>query len=169
MVSFIFVLFKNHPPWPMCTPHKHCAPDLNVTGMLWTGLNNNNTKMNKKIEKEKKLKSGKETEIRKVRKRRSRSLPESKYPVYYIINSFPLSCIFLKKCSEAVEHILLLTGYKWIWFALEPLRPLINQRTLTIGGSITVRLTSCLTGVDWTKQVKVMLIQHKQSSRTQTK
>ena len=39
-----------------------------------------------------------------------------------------------------------------------------NQRTLTIGGSITVWLTSCLTGLDLTKQVKLLLIEHKQSS-----
>ena len=38
------------------------------------------------------------------------------------------------------------------------------QRTLTIWGSITVQLTSCLTGLDSTKQVKLMLIKHKQSS-----
>ena len=36
------------------------------------------------------------------------------------------------------------------------------------GGSITVRLTSCLTGLDLTKQVKLMLIHHKQSNRIQT-
>ena len=37
---------------------------------------------------------------------------------------------------------------------------MINQRTLTIGGSITLRLT-CLTGLDLTKGVKLLLIQHK--------
>ena len=31
-------------------------------------------------------------------------------------------------------------------------------------GSITVLLSSCLTGLDSTKQVKLMLIQYKQSS-----
>ena len=31
-------------------------------------------------------------------------------------------------------------------------------------GGITVRLTSCLTSLDSTKQVKVLLIHHKQSS-----
>ena len=36
-----------------------------------------------------------------------------------------------------------------------------NQRILTIGGSITVQLTSCLTGLDLTKQVKLELIQFK--------
>ena len=39
-----------------------------------------------------------------------------------------------------------------------------GQRTLTIGGSITVWLTSYLTGVESTKQVKLILIQQKQSS-----
>ena len=38
----------------------------------------------------------------------------------------------------------------------------IVQRTLTLWGNITVRLTSCLTGLDLTKQVKVLFIQHKQ-------
>ena len=37
----------------------------------------------------------------------------------------------------------------------------LNQRTLTIGGSLTVQLTSCLTGSDLTKQVKLWLIQYK--------
>ena len=37
-----------------------------------------------------------------------------------------------------------------------------SQRTLVIGGSITVRLTSFLTGLNSTKQVQLMLIQHKQ-------
>ena len=41
--------------------------------------------------------------------------------------------------------------------------------TLTIGGSISVLLTSCLTGLDSTKQVNLLLIQHKQSSWIQTK
>ena len=35
-------------------------------------------------------------------------------------------------------------------------------------GSITVQLTSCLTGFDLTKQVKLMLIQQKQSCWNQT-
>ena len=45
------------------------------------------------------------------------------------------------------------------------------QRTLTyfIRGNITVQLTSCLTGLDSTKQVNMLLIQHKQSSWFQTK
>ena len=38
------------------------------------------------------------------------------------------------------------------------------QRTLTIVESITVRLTSCLTGLDLTKQVKLLFIQHKEIS-----
>ena len=37
------------------------------------------------------------------------------------------------------------------------------QRTLTIGGSITVSLTSCLTGLDLTIQVNLLFIQHKES------
>ena len=44
----------------------------------------------------------------------------------------------------------------------------LDQRTLTIGGCITVRLTSCLTGLNSTNQVKLLLIQHKQEvSRTE--
>ena len=40
------------------------------------------------------------------------------------------------------------------------------SRTLTyfVKGSITVSLTSCLTGLDSTKQVNMLLIQHQQSS-----
>ena len=42
----------------------------------------------------------------------------------------------------------------------------MEQRTLTLflRGSITVQLTSCLTGLDLTKFVNFYLIQHKQSS-----
>ena len=45
-----------------------------------------------------------------------------------------------------------------------------RQRTLTyfIRGSITVRLTSCLTGLDLAEQVNLLLIKHKQSSWIQT-
>ena len=43
------------------------------------------------------------------------------------------------------------------------------QRTLTIGGSITVQLTFSLTGLDSAKQLKLMLIHHKQSSIIKTK
>ena len=41
----------------------------------------------------------------------------------------------------------------------------VNQRTLTdfVRGSITALLTSCLTGLDSTKQVNLLLIQLKQS------
>ena len=42
------------------------------------------------------------------------------------------------------------------------------QRPLTIWGSITVQLTSCLTGLDSTKKVNMFLIQHKQSDWIQT-
>ena len=38
-----------------------------------------------------------------------------------------------------------------------------KQRTLNIGGSITVWLTFCLTGLDLTKPVKQLLIQHRKS------
>ena len=38
------------------------------------------------------------------------------------------------------------------------------HRILTIGGSITVQLTSCLTGLDLTNQAKMLFIQQKQSS-----
>ena len=41
-----------------------------------------------------------------------------------------------------------------------------NQRTLTIGGSINVQLTSCLTGLDLTKQGMLMLIQQKQAAKS---
>ena len=44
----------------------------------------------------------------------------------------------------------------------------VNQRALTIEGSITVWLASCLTGLDLAKQVKLLFIHHKQSSRIQT-
>ena len=40
----------------------------------------------------------------------------------------------------------------------------IDKSANTIGGSMTVWLTSCITGLDQTKQVKLMLIQHKQNS-----
>ena len=40
----------------------------------------------------------------------------------------------------------------------------LHQRTPTIGWSIAVQLTSCLTGLDLTEQVKLFFIQHKQSS-----
>ena len=43
-----------------------------------------------------------------------------------------------------------------------------KQRTLTMAGSITLWLTPCLTGLHWTKQLKLLLIQHKQSSWIQT-
>ena len=43
------------------------------------------------------------------------------------------------------------------------------NREHTIGGNITVQLTYCLIGLDLTKQVKLFLIQHKQSSRIHTK
>ena len=43
-------------------------------------------------------------------------------------------------------------------------RRVFTQRTLTIGGSIIVRLTSCLSSSDLTKQLNVLFIQHKQSS-----
>ena len=45
----------------------------------------------------------------------------------------------------------------------EPL-PRYSQKTLTIWESIAGWLTSCWTGLDLTKEVKLMLIQHKQSS-----
>ena len=40
----------------------------------------------------------------------------------------------------------------------------LNQRTLTIGESIFVWLTSCLTCLDLTKQVKLLFNRPKQSS-----
>ena len=40
----------------------------------------------------------------------------------------------------------------------------LSQRTLIIGGSISVWLTSCLTDLDSTKQANQLLIRHKQSS-----
>ena len=49
------------------------------------------------------------------------------------------------------------------------LRPI--QRTLTcfVMGSVNVRLTSCLTGLDSATQVNMLLIVHKQSRRVQSK
>ena len=44
-----------------------------------------------------------------------------------------------------------------------------KQKALTIGRSITVRLTYCLTGLDLTEQVKLLFIQHKQSRWIQAK
>ena len=44
-----------------------------------------------------------------------------------------------------------------------------NQRTLTMRESNTVGLISCLTGLDSTKQVKLLLIQRNQSSWILTK
>ena len=38
-----------------------------------------------------------------------------------------------------------------------------NQRTLNIGGSITERLTSCLTGLALTNEVKHLFISQKQT------
>ena len=37
-------------------------------------------------------------------------------------------------------------------------QPTPHQRTLTIGGSITVRLTYCLTGLELAKQVKLFFV-----------
>ena len=55
-----------------------------------------------------------------------------------------------------------------IQFSLVPMDVIIgqslNQRTLVLGGSITVWLTSGLSGLDLTKKVKLMFIKHKQSS-----
>ena len=43
-----------------------------------------------------------------------------------------------------------------------------SQWTITIGGRITLLLTSCLTGFDLTEQVKLLFNQHKKSSWIQT-
>ena len=53
-----------------------------------------------------------------------------------------------------------------IYHGADPVSYLFQQRTLTyiVSGSITVHLTSCLTGLDSTKQVNMLLIQLKQSS-----
>ena len=71
-------------------------------------------------------------------------------------------------------------GKKLMTLGIEPkvasmicgFRPLSHtrQRTLTyfIKGSINVQLTYCLTGLDATKQVYLLLIQHKQSSLIKT-
>ena len=45
----------------------------------------------------------------------------------------------------------------------------LGQNPYTLGESITVQLTTCLTGLDSIKTVKLMLIQHKQCSLIQTK
>ena len=58
-----------------------------------------------------------------------------------------------------IHHLvtLLLVSLKALLRSQVAIRLLV-QRTLTIGGSITVWLTSCLTGLDLTKQVKLFLI-----------
>ena len=96
------------------------------------------------------------------------------------------------ECLQNISDPLLFAGmtklflnYPWtgpnIWkpivdghFAKDPVGGALSnhfskQRTLTIAGSITVQLTSCLTGLDSTKQVKLMVNQQKQSSLIQTK
>ena len=65
-----------------------------------------------------------------------------------------LTCLSLTLTNENVEHFF---------------RYICTHSTNTITsssreGSITVWLTSCLTGLDLTKQVIMLLIQHKQSS-----
>ena len=41
-----------------------------------------------------------------------------------------------------------------------------RQRTITIGGGFTVRLTSSLTGLDLTNQVKLIVIQHSKAAES---
>ena len=71
-------------------------------------------------------------------------------------------------------YINFLLFYKHISLPLGLLLILKHQRahklrTLTKGGSFTVQLYSCLTGLYLTKQVKLLFIQHKQSSCMQLK
>ena len=42
----------------------------------------------------------------------------------------------------------------------------VVQRTLTMRGSITVRLNSCLTRLELTKQVKLLFIQQKKAAES---
>ena len=64
---------------------------------------------------------------------------------------------------EILVHILGLTRFGDFWLLLAENTHLLRK------GSITVWMTSCLTGLDLTKQAKLMLIQHKPSSLSQTK
>ena len=72
------------------------------------------------------------------------------FVIYIVIISY---CIIAKMCSRNLIFGSRLTQRRYC----------LQQRTLTIGGNIIVRLTSCLTGLDLTKEVKLMLIKHKQS------
>ena len=53
--------------------------------------------------------------------------------------------------------------------SFEPSRtPAMPNQTFFLRVSITVQLTSCLTGLDWTKQVNLFQIQYTESRRIQT-
>ena len=66
----------------------------------------------------------------------------------------------IKKCrgGQIIIHFDPSLGHKIGKFVLGTL---LDQRTLTIRESITVRMSSCLTGLDMTKQVKLLFIKHK--------
>ena len=69
----------------------------------------------------------------------------------------------LHRCSSPVvfrvlrRHSIILGPLVYIW---------ANQRTLSyfVRGSITVQLTSCLTGLDSTKLANLYLMQHQENS-----
>ena len=73
----------------------------------------------------------------------------------------------LHRCSSPVvfrvlrRHCIILGPLVYIW---------ANQRTLSyfVRGSITVQLTSCLTGLDWAELVNILSIKLKQSSLNQS-
>ena len=75
------------------------------------------------------------------------------------IKSFTNFCFNVwKHCKVAIKtFLILIPGQLWLGS--------LRQGTLTyfVRGRITVRLTSCLTGLDSTKQVNMLLIQHKRS------
>ena len=65
----------------------------------------------------------------------------------------------------SISHASSTKLHKWVersgCFSFEQFLPKVStQRTLNIGGSITVRLTSCLNTLDSTKQVLLIIIQN---------
>ena len=88
---------------------------------------------------------------------------ESRFNISY---SFPsCQCILWNNWHEHYDNhspsnlkILIYIISSLLKYAFQPVPLLLrdlNQRTLTIGGGITVQLPSCLTGLDLTNQVKL--------------
>ena len=75
---------------------------------------------------------------------------------------------YLQNCKVNLWRIFCFTIHFYLWE--DDNIGKFKQRTLTyfVRGCITVWLTSCLTGLDLTKQVNLFLIKHKQSSKIQT-